>query len=361
MYSIYADLDLVWFQGVDEEEYFLTDIQLSEEINVAGSLEFTVPITNKYYNDFVRLKTTITVRLDTVQIWRGRVLQTRQIYNNSLKVYCEGQLSFLSDSIVRPYYGSYSPAELLRKYLNDHNSAVPESRKIFYGNVTVTDPFERSNIGTAQYPTTFKEMNEKLSDRLGGYLIPRWTGFRWELDYLDFSDLPISEQSIDFDTNLIDFERFIDTESVYTRLIPLGAKDADGYYLTIKSVNNDIDYIDNQTGIDLYGVITKTNVWEDVTLASNLLTKGRSFLQKSITDAVTIDIKAVDMYYISNEYPHINLGDKVLVKSTIHDINDYFVCSGIKRDLENPSNDSFTFGTPSKTIVDRFVKNYTKV
>lgn len=354
MYAIYADDELLWFQGVDEEEYLLTGVTLSEEINKAGSLEFTMSKYNKFYSDLKRLKTTIVVKQDDEPIWCGRILQTEKDFYDSLKVYCEGQLSFLQDSIVRPYTGLVTPTQLFHDLLTQHNAQVPDNRKLYEGVAIVTDPTGQSNIGTSQYPTTFDELNEKLINRLGGYIISRWDTDegKFLFDYLDYSNLLPSDQIIDFDTNLIDLKRQMNDEEIYTRLVPLGAKDQDGNYLTIKSVNNGLDYIQNDIGVSAFGVITKTHVWEDVTIASNLLTKANAYITDSAIGSSTLEVKAVDMYHLSGTDPHFKVGEKIRVLSKPHDLDTYFLCTAIKHDLENPANDDYTLGKTIYTITD---------
>lgn len=46
MYAIYADDELLYAPDMANLGYIVTDAQLTTEINKAGSLEFTIPVTN---------------------------------------------------------------------------------------------------------------------------------------------------------------------------------------------------------------------------------------------------------------------------------------------------------------------------
>ena len=91
------------------------------------------------------------------------------------------------------------------------------------------------------------------------------------------------------------------SSGVFTVLIPLGARTenedgTEGPRLTISSLYQDErDYLENTTAVNLFGRIVRTNVWDDVTVASNLRTKGQTFLNAGVEMAVTLSIKAVDL------------------------------------------------------------------
>lgn len=97
-----------------------------------------------------------------------------------------------------------------------------------------------------------------MINKLGEYLKVRYESDGTYIDYLsDFNDT--STQIIEFGENLIDVLVKNDALYVYTAVIPLGAeiKNEDGTseILTIKSVNNGLDYIVNQEAYNKYGLI----------------------------------------------------------------------------------------------------------
>ncbi len=359
MFSIYADGDLLWFQGCDEDDYAILDPILTVEVNKSGSLEFTLPTTNRKYSDLQKLKTTILVKEDDEILWGGRILHDEKDFYNSKKIYCEGVLSFLMDSVVRPYNSTESVEKTMKFYLDQHNQQVADDRKIHFGDVSVKDLNDYVPRSSTVYPKTLNEITEKLLNSYGGYLIIIPLNGMWFLDYKP-SYNHICDQTIEFGENLLDVTEYINAENVFTVLIPLGAKQqtedgTEGQRLTVKSVNNGLDYIENQTAINLFGRITSIYEWDDVTEPSNLLRKGQDLLKSNVEMNITLSMKAVDLHYLNVDTEKICVGDMVEVVSKPHGLDTYFFCSEIKYDLENPANNEYTFGTGFSAMTDQQV------
>ena len=364
MISIYADNDLLWFQGTDDESYLIYNVNWDEAVNKAGSLSFNLPVTHRLYDSLKKLKTTIRIKEDGVEIWKGRIIHDEKDFYKTKNVYCEGQLSFLMDSVIRPYDTTVSVEQTFTNYLTQHNSQVGSDRQILVGDCTVTDPNNYLPRSSTLYPKTLNEITEKLLNSLGGYLIPRLSGGVWYIDYKTSYD-HISDQVIEFGKNLLDITEHITAENVFTVLIPLGKKEessegTEGQRLTIKDVNDGKDYLENQTAINLFGRITATKEWDDVTEAANLKTKGQEVLNQNIEMSVTLSIKAVDLHYMGVNTGRILIGDMVRVVSVPHGLNTYFLCSEIKHDLENPANDTYTLGVGFTALSDKQVEDQKK-
>ena len=65
--------------------------------------------------------------------------------------------------------------------------------------------------------------------------------------------------------------------------------------LDISSVNNGVIYIDDVTAIEKYGLHIGYQIWEDVTEASNLLTKGMNWLADNNKVQVKYTVDALDL------------------------------------------------------------------
>ena len=163
-------------------------------------------------------------------------------------------------------------------FLDNHNAQVEQAKQFKIGNITVTDPNNYIVRSDTNYKTTWDSLNEKLVEPLGGYLFVRHEEDGNYLDYLvDFQT--ISSQSIEFGKNMIDISQTLKGADIATALIPLGAQvEGTDERLTIKSVNNDVDFIYDQNAVNTYGWIFKTQEWNDVTEPSNLLTKAQQAL-----------------------------------------------------------------------------------
>ena len=348
MYTIYADGKAVYSPLLVSDGYCVLSPKLTAELNKSGSLSFVMPPTNVMYDGIQKLKSIITVMQDDEEIFRGRVLYDEKDFYNRKNVYCEGELSFLMDSVVRPYSYQGGVKALFTQYVNNHNSQVDEEKQFQVGMVTVTDPNDYITRESSDYPKSLDEMKAKLIDLLGGYFRPRLENGTRYLDYVtDYGS--ISDQVIEFGTNLLDLTEYISAEDVFTVLIPLGAEQEDSNgnstgRLTISSVNNGKDYIEDATAVSLFGRIWKVQEWDDVTVASNLLAKGTEALQSGIEMAVSLSIKAVDMHLLNVDTSRIKLGDQVRVISLPHKLDKYFLCSKVVIDMVNPENTVYTFG-----------------
>lgn len=364
MYTIYADGEALYSPHLANDGYSVLSPKLTVELNKAGSLTFILPPTNVMYDSIQKLKTIITVIQDNEEIFRGRVLHDEKDFYNRKNVYCEGELSFLLDSIQRPYSYQGSIGGLFKKFIDNHNAQVDEEKQFKVGTVTVTDSNNYINRENSGYNNTLDEIKAKLIDTHGGYLKKTFKNSANYLDYLEEYG-NISSQVIEFGVNMLDITEYITAEDVFTVLIPLGAeqKDAEGNTigrLTIESVNDGKDYIEDANAIALFGRIWKVQTWDDVTIASNLLTKGKEILKAGIEMAVSLTMKAVDMHLLDVDTERIRLGDYIRVVSPPHKLDQYFLCSKIVIDMVNPDKTEFTLGVSFTALTDKQV-NSTKM
>ena len=359
MYTIYSDNQLLYSPDMAYSDYALLSPKVETEVNMSGSVSFIMPPTNPAYDAIRKLSSIITVYDDGEEIFRGRVLHDEKDFYKRKNVYCEGELSFLLDSIVRPYEWSGSVRGLLEKYITDHNAQVEPVKQFKVGNVTVTDANDYIVRASGQYPDTLSEMNDKLLNLMGGYFFVRKEADGRYIDYL--KDPPRrNAQTIEFGSNLLDITEYISADEVFTVLIPLGAEQEDGNgnqtgRLTIKSVNGNKDYIVDQNAVNLFGYVWRKQEWDDVTVASNLLTKGREFLKSGIEMAVSLTLKAIDLHLLDVNTERLKVGDIVRVISVPHKVDQYFLCSKITLDITNPGNSEYTFGYTFTTMTEKMM------
>lgn len=357
MYKVYCDSYLIFDTRLTE----LTIINptLNLELNKTGSFTFTIYPNHPYFDKLQKLKSIIKVYQDDYLVFRGRILNDVQGWHNEKKVTCEGELAFLVDSIQRPYDflsgdKSTTITQLFTYFITNHNDQVDDDHKFKVGNITVTDPNDYIVRSDSNYTNTWDSINNKLIDSFGGYLWVRHESDGNYLDYLsDFNTL--SSQTIEFGKNLIDLDKTVKGEDIATAIIPLGAKSEDSEErLTIKSVNDDVDYVYNQEAVNKYGWIFKTVIWDDVTVASNLLTKGNKYLADSINLAVSIELSAVDLSSIETNAGSFKLGSYLKVKTKPHDIVDkLFLINKLSLNLTSPKSNKITLGTSYSTFTEK--------
>lgn len=359
MYKILIDGQVLYSPALAESGYIVINPKITKEMNKSGSMEFTVPPNNPMYDNIQRLKSIVQVFDEDTEIFRGRVLHDEKDFYRRKQVYCEGELAFLLDSIQRIYDYQGTLDGLFRQYINNHNQQVDESKRFTVGQITVTDSNDYVHYSSTQYPNTWEEVNKKLIETHGGYIRTRVeNGVRY-IDYIqDYNH--VSSQVIEFGVNMLDLSEYISADDVFTVLIPLGAKQGNTENrLTIASVNDGKDYIEDATAISLFGRITKVNTWDNVTLASNLLTKGRSFLSNGVQMSVSLKMKAIDLHLAGVNVEMISLGDYVRVISLPHRMDRYFQCTKITLDMINPAQSEFEFGSAYTSMTELQSKNLT--
>lgn len=350
MYTFYADGQLFYDPDISNEGYSVLDPKLVFELNKSGSLEFTMPPDNVLYDKIQRLKSVIVVKKENEEIWRGRVLHDEKDFMNRKQVYCEGILSYLLDSVVRPYDWKGSLDGLFRQYITRHNAEVDEAKQFNIGTCDVKDSNNYVHYSSTVYPTTLSEITEKLINTHGGYLKPRVSGDRLYIDYM-VSPGTLSDQEIVFGDNLLDLTEYVDSTNVFTVIVPIGQRPEsteegkENPPITIASVNGGKDYLENTAAINMFGRIEKMQQWDDVTVPANLKTKAQAALNEGIQAAVTLSITAVDLSTLGVDVSRIKCGDYYRVISLPHGVDTNMLCSKAEIDIQNPANNTYTLGS----------------
>lgn len=160
-----------------------------------------------------------------------------------------------------------------------------------------------------------------------------------------------TDTTIELAVNLKTISREVDETAVITRLYPLGAKLTDSEKrLTIGTVNGGKDYIEDSSLVAKYGIISGTQIWDDVTLASNLLSKGKEYLKSVNRAKVQYQITALDLSRIDKHIEQFELGCWYRVKNSLMGIDEDLRIVGISIDLDNPQASQLTFGDRFETL-----------
>lgn len=356
MYTVYVDSNCIYNPLISDLAIFNPKVDL--ELNKSGSFSFSIPPTNPFINSIVKMKSIITVYEDKDTIFRGRVLDDQENFNKTIAVKCEGELAFLNDSVQRPFEFTGTPAELFTYLITKHNEQVDEFKQFKIGQITVTDPNNYINRSDTEYSKTLDLIKDQLIDSLGGYIWFRHETDGVYIDYLkDFTTL--NRQPIRFGSNLLDLTKNEKANDIATVIIPLGATIDDedsenkGERLTIKSVNNGLDYVEDLEAIALRGRIVKVVTFDDVTNPTNLIRKGRESLAQSVLLANSIELDAVDLSSLNKEFNNFKLGSYVLIESAPHDLDTTMLVSKLSINLQKPASNKLTLGTTSTSFTDK--------
>lgn len=355
MYRVYCDNQLLYHSKLENLKIFSPTLEM--ELNRTGSFEFNIFPSHPRYDQIKKLKSIITVYQDDYMLFRGRVLDEETGFFNGKAVICEGELAFLLDSIQRPYDFTGGVSEFLSMLLDSHNAQVDEEKRFTLGSVTVTDPNDYIVRSDIDYVNTWDVITQKLVDMLGGFLFVRHEDGVNYLDYLEESTL-LSPQTIAFGKNLLDLNRIRKGGDIATVVIPIGAKlkDEDGQdtdkRLTIESVNGGADFIEDSDAVAQFGTIVKTVVFDDVTDAENLKTKGQAHLAGLVKQLETIELTAADLATVDKTITSFHLGAQVRVTSVPHGIDQLFTVTKLSVKLLEPATNTLTLGKTTQAFSD---------
>lgn len=351
--------------------------KLTTEFGGSNTLQLVIPYGHHLWSSFKKLTSIVEVYRDDDLLFYGRLLDETTSFNRDKTLYCEDYINVLYDSVLRPYTYTGSLNGYIEMILTSHNEQVDENKKIYLGNVTVTDDNDYIVRSSQEAAKTYEELTDKLED-FGGYIQLRHEN---DINYLDFlADYETDcTQCIQFGKNLLDISQYINAKDVITVLVPYGAvieqTEADSTEdetteegvtevtetaqerITIKDVNGGLDYIENTTAISLYGRVVGTNTWDDVTLPENLLTKARNYLNKNIFMSTQLTLSAIDLNYINVDFQAIKAGMNVRCISVPHNVDDYFQCSKVEYDLLEPQNNVYTLGIIYKRLSEKALDN----
>lgn len=373
MYRIYCDDKTL--HDVRDEEYQLITPKISLELNKTGSFEFGILPSHPHANDIKKLKSRLKVydvdasdNGETARLlYCGRSITDQRDFEYTGQITCEGELSYLLDTIQRPHtYGSQSGEihkadtniAIFKRLIEEHNSQVEKEKQFEIGIVDI-DSAEIKTLAT-NYETTWDFINTNFLEKYEGYLRVRYENGTRYLDYVKQYG-KVSTQVIRFGENLLDFQKYVKAEDVKTAIIPIGANN-----VTIKTASghDGKDYVFNQEAVNLYGRIYSKVDFSDITDPNILLEKAQEYLKKSINLAITIELTAADLHMIDVDIDSIGLGDLIPcvsqyhgLLSTLGDVSTYYLVNKCEIDLENPANTKITLGKTLSVLSEKMASN----
>lgn len=332
-------------------------------INTIDSFTFNILPNNEGYNLIKDLKTLVEVNniKTNKNEFRGRVLiQTPKMNSSGLltkSITCESELGYLMDSVQS--YGEYhdiSVRRFLELIIDNHNKQVSEDKYFTVGEVNVIDNND-SLYRYLSYDKTLDTIKDKLIDRLGGELrIRHENGVRY-LDYIQ----AIGEKKdteIVLARNLITIEQERDPSEIITRLVILGPKLEDSEErLTVTSINNGLNYIDDEEAIAEFGIIADTVTFDDVNIVENLLSKGKEYLKENNKIKKKHKVTALDLSTIGLDVDSFEVGNTYRVINPLMKIDEDLRVIEKTLDINSPQSSSLSIGDKFEDIKDYQLDN----
>lgn len=348
MIEVYADGKTVYNSRLND--YALLGLTVTAALNKGGTAEFTMPPGHPAFERFINFKTIVEIFRDEELLFRGRALYPADDFYGRRTITCEGERCFLRDAVMRPYLYQDTPAAIFSDVIGVYNAQVEQPKQFQVGEVTVTDPNDYVRL-ESESAEQVGDTIDKLVERCGGYIVfttnPKG---RRVINWYAALGYP-STQAIEFGENLLDFSRTQASTDLVTRIIPYGAKDEEtGERITIRSVNGDQDFIQDDEAVALRGVIARPVYWDDMTEPSNLLAKAKQYLASSKMVITTLQLSALDLSVLDVSINTLKVGGLILVKSKPHGVDDEFLLTERTYNLLDPSRDTVILGKNMATL-----------
>ena len=345
MIQLYVDDKLVYDSRIKATALLGLKAQLG--LNKGGAATIILPPEHPAYNDFTSYRSIVTIYRDGVLRFRGRALYPTDDFLLQRTITCEGERCFLRDGIHRPYNYNDTPANILRQVIGLYNAQVESFKHFVVG--TIEGISTDAIILESEEAETFAATVDKLVELCGGYIVftSNSSGQRVINWYANIGYA--NQQTIEFGSNLMDFSRTTANSELATVIIPYGAKDeSTGARLTISSVNEGLDFIQDTEAVALRGVIAKAVYWDEILTPEALLIRAQQYLNTSKNLIASLELTAIDLSLLDKNIDSFRVGDMINVRSKPHGVVDeLYQLTEQDIDFLHPQNDRVVLG---KTI-----------
>lgn len=414
MYQIYAypfgnpnDKRLIY--APNNRNALVLSPKLTREVSKGGSLSFTMTRDHEQYESLQKMSTCITVEQDDKEIWRGRVLSHEADWYNRRVIYCEGALSYFNDSAITPFNYEGKLAQFLQHLIDAHNQQCGNMRMKRFELGTVTAALgdlvvhygDRDSYGVGEdYGSTWDIIDKMVLKVYGGYAYCTYNPATGNnvLNYCDqaFEADRLVNQTIEYGVNLLDFTEKTDTNSLFTRVYPMGSKhtveetkwkwkflwwgekytesheerygisgtDAatinkylpKGFSYRLDSSDGDCGWIQNDAAAQKFGIVSALGEY-DTDSDNDTFAAGVQDLQKNSLMVTSYTVKAVDLRDAGYDKDRLTFASYAHIISKPHSIDVIMLCTKLVEPLDQPDKKEYTFGMTRQTLTDRQVAN----
>lgn len=383
--------------------------KLTREVSKGGSLSFTMTRDHEQYESLQKMSTCITVEQDDKEIWRGRVLSHEADWYNRRVIYCEGALSYFNDSAITPFNYEGKLRQFLQHLIDAHNQQCGnmKMKRFELGTVTaalgdlVVHYGDRDSYGVGEdYGSTWDIIDKMVLKTYGGYAYCTFDAATGNnvLNYCDqaYEADRLVNQTIEYGVNLLDFTEKTDTNSLFTRVYPMGSKhtveetkwkwkflwwgekytesheerygisgtDAatvnkylpKGYSYRLDSSDGDCGWIQSNAAAQKFGIVSALGEY-DTDSDNDTFAAGVQDLQKNSLMVTSYTVKAVDLRDAGYDKDRLTFAGYAHIISKPHSIDVIMLCTKLVEPLDQPDKKEYTFGMTRQTLTDRQVAN----
>lgn len=341
-YQVYVDGVSIY--DPTQRNKLLINPVLRPSLEEAGSFDFTMDSSHDSYNAIIPYGSDIEVREDGKAIFYGRALPpTINAYR--MKTYhCEGLIAFLNDIIIPPlskyvvnviselevegeenevgFTDGEEEEEMVQRvmYMDEYLDWVFEkyntlqtkaSRKMTLRNVNFTVnpalPYD------SDYKSALQIIREEILPYTGGYLYATKVSGSIVVDVIQ--SFRLSNQTIKAGVNLMEFSET--QQGFYTAVIAKGGKRYNEWESEEEPVQLEVPVAMSQDIINRYGVICAYKYFPEATTSDELYSRCYAFLAAQQFSKMIVDVSALDLHILDDEYDRLNVGSLVQFESPI--------------------------------------------
>ena len=342
----------------DELDNIIIDPQLEMEKNELGSFEFTLPVSNRFYNSLIPRRTVVSVEEDGVEIWMGYVTEIDKNFQMQKKVYCEGELGLLKDISLVLEAKEYTAYELFAAIMAA--SAVRTDWKIF-AQGKISEKFKSIKIdlkeyGT-QYTTVWEALDSLLVGNVGGMLRIRKMSTELDGRYIRFLDylwsedeLELTTQPIEFGRNLLDLDYYVKAYDIVNRVTYYGYQ-TKGWWIFAHTEKISAT-VEDKDSEQIYGIIERCYVADGTASTTESLTKlaKEKLNELKLKIDYSFEISALDLRDAGVDTTRLGFMKRAQILSWPHKLNHVALCTKLSIPLDKPDEKQFTFGSASETL-----------
>lgn len=344
---------LLYSSAANDDKSALINPQVKAEIGKAGSLTFTILPTHPMYDDLKPFLTFLRVEIDGTEIFNGRVLETSKDMYNQKNVTCEGDLTYLLDSVCTPGDYSETVTAFFQRCINWHNSQVENAKKFQIGNVTIEAKNTNVDFDVSSYTSIGDLLETEVIGYYGGYLRTRNQNGSRYIDIVQEGDSS-SNQVIEYGSQMLDLTNDESANDLFTILLAVGdGNSTDGSDYNFPTYTYEVP-----GAVAKYGRITHVESFSGIKNSGELEPLAREYVRTHYDPYPTeLTIKAIDLHMVDGSIQTIIVGNTVKIQSTPHNLSKNLMCVSIDYDLENPENTSYVFGHPKQSLSQRLNKD----
>lgn len=353
--------------------------KLSEEVNLASKLEFTVSYMDESF-DNVFPKLTRVIAYDT---FPNDVVFEGYVYSSVPKASSDGKitktvsathiLSRLQEACVVGFENASGNVKgMVQKILKPYNDTAKDEDKIYIG--TGPETGGHPEVVHIQSATCFDAITQIVVTEAGWSFRARYSGAHWYLDISeDFGE--VSDTDLISGVNLIDISKEINGTDLYTRIIPIGGAS----YIPSDKINPDMSTLSSSEGMPLtlykyfgntepaaskiyianealeakYPVSAKVVQYDDVAATDDTdfsymqgVLHGRGAADAAkLTDIIpTYKVTAIDLARAGYDFDSLELNKMYRIVNNKIDVDAYLKVTSKKTDYSNPAKSDLTFG-----------------